>query len=104
MNLNNLLDYLPELIATASAAFIGWLTGRRKNNAEIKMIENDAVAQIQQLYANLVKDTGERLQEQSRRITELEDTIINLKKVIEADKKLIRDLKLQIKKLTDKIK
>lgn len=104
MNLNNLLDYLPELIATASAAFIGWLTGRRKNNAEIKMIENDAVAQIQQLYANLVKDTGERLQEQNRRIGELEDTIIKLKKVIEADKKLIRDLKMQISKLTDKIK
>ena len=100
MDINNLLQYLPEAIIAGFGGLFGWLTGRARRKAETETIKVDALKGMQEIYDKMVTDTNARLLEQTKRITELENIIYKLEKQIMADKKLIKQLQ---QKLNDNI-
>ena len=66
-----LLKEYSEIVYAAIAGIIGWFAGKRRNDAEIKALEGDALTTIQAVYDKFAADTKNRIQELVYEITGL---------------------------------
>ncbi len=70
-----------ELIGAVSATgLLGYIVGHKKNNAETKVIEGDALAKIQQSYIQLVQDYNAKFLELDNEIQLLRKELHDCKK------------------------
>ncbi len=56
-------DYLLNGLVSAISLLAGWFFGRRRDNAEVRSLEADAIANIQAVYDRFVLDTRKRAEE-----------------------------------------
>lgn len=54
------------------SGFSTWIFARKKNAAETKVVEGDAIEKMQTAYSKLVQDMDQRFEQMKRRIDDLE--------------------------------
>jgi predicted RNase H-like nuclease (RuvC/YqgF family) len=91
-------EVLPYAVSIFTAIG-GWLVGKKRRNAEAEKIEANALKGMQEAYALMVKDTTDRIKEQSLKIDKLETIILELRDEIRKDKVLISELQNKLEKL-----
>lgn len=74
-------DIIPVIAALGGGGLGGWIFGRRKQNAETKVVEGSALESMQKGYHSMVNDFNERYEEQGKRIDSLETELKKCKAI-----------------------
>lgn len=74
-------DIIPIIGALGGGSLGGWWFGRKKQKAETKVVEGDALHAMQEAYRQMIQDTNDRLNLQSEKIDALDKELKNCKKM-----------------------
>ena len=80
-------DFIIPIVSGISGGLGGWIFGRKKENAETKVVEGDALSAMQLAYKGMVEDTNNKLEEHTKRIDELEEELEHYKSVRKQNEK-----------------
>ncbi len=73
--------YIFPVVSAAIGSVLTWFLAKRKQDAEVDVIEGSALAAMQEGYRNMIEDTNARLLEQNNRIDNLEKDLQDCKSI-----------------------
>jgi phage shock protein A len=94
-----LLKEYSEIVYAAIAGIIGWFAGKRRNDAEIRALEGDALTTIQAVYDKFAADTKSRIEELVHEITGLTTEVKELRTTVSVLEQDLEDCRKGISRM-----
>lgn len=104
MNLGEIIfEYIGEAAVSAVSLFAGWYFAKRRDTAETKVIEADAVANMQAVYDKFVADMKARNEEIVRELEGLTEEVKELRTTVKTLEQDLEDCRKGISKMNKKV-
>lgn len=96
-------EYLGEIVVGLASGGVTWYFARRRDTAETKVIEADAIANMQAVYDKFVSDMKTRNQEIVQELEHLTEEVKDLRHTVKTLEQDLEDCRKGISKMNKKV-
>ncbi|MDQ5929174.1 MAG: hypothetical protein QG594_952 [Bacteroidota bacterium] len=97
-------EYLGEILIALISSGTTWFVARRRDTAETKVIEADAIANMQTVYDKFVADMKNRNEEIIKELDHLSEEVKELRHTVRTLEQDLEDCRKGIQKTTESVR